>query len=158
MVAALNTRFGSFDTDAYFTMFCGVIDSTSGQMHYCQAGYPAAIYVQACGHTMGLGNGGFPVGMLKDVSYETNIHQFEAGAALMICSDAACEAENPAQEPFGTARLESIASTLPTVGADKIPNELVDALATWRSGVPLEDDLTVVTLERKLPDDTHLHA
>jgi len=158
MASVLNDRFGAFDNDAYFTMFCGIINSRTGQMHYCQAGSPSAIYVRACGDTTELGEGGFPIGMLNDLPYETRTHQFEAGAALIICSDAVCEAESPASEPFGTARLEEIARTFPAVGADKIPNELVDALATWRSGLPLEDDLTVLALERKVTDDTHVYA
>lgn len=149
MVAALNERFAASENDDYFTMFCGVIDTATGKLAYCQAGYPSAFYVAETGETIAVGDGGFPVGMFPNASFETNTHQFETGAALVICSDAATEAENPSAQSFGTPRVQSLAATTPTVGADRIPAEMIRALTEWRAGVPLEDDLTVVTLARK---------
>jgi sigma-B regulation protein RsbU (phosphoserine phosphatase) len=52
-------------------------------------------------------------------------------------------------EPFGDTRVREIAQSFPKIGIDQIPTELVHALNTWRDGAPLEDDLTVVALERK---------
>lgn len=150
MVAALNARFSASENDDYFTMFCGLIDLKTGQMTYCQAGYPTAYYVDPAGQTTAVGDGGFPVGMFPTAQYETNTHPFAPGASLMICSDAAAEAENPSRESFGITRVRDIARTIPAVGADKVPDQLVQALATWRGGAALEDDLTIVTLNRKV--------
>lgn len=149
MVAALNKRFSLAENDDYFTMFCGVIETATGHMHYCQAGFPSAVYVDQSGHAVSLGDGGFPVGMIRAASYETQMHHFETGAALIICSDAAAEASSPLGEAFGSARVQEIAQTFPRTSIDKIPIELVRALNTWRDGAPLEDDLTVVAIERK---------
>jgi sigma-B regulation protein RsbU (phosphoserine phosphatase) len=149
MVATLNKRFSASENDDYFTMFCGVIDTATGHMDYCQAGYPSAFYVDQAGVTSPVGDGGFPVGMISTASYENKSHHFETGAALIICSDAAAEAGNLLGEPFGDTRVREIAQSFPKIGIDKIPTELVHALNTWRDGAPLEDDLTVVALERK---------
>ena len=154
MVAALNDRFSGSENDDYFTMFCCVIDRVSGRMDYCQAGYPCALYVGPEGETRAIGDGGFPVGLIHSATFETNIHQFEPGAALVICSDAAAEAENPSHAPFGSARIHDIVQAFPKVGIDAIPQAIVHALSQWREGEPLEDDLTVVALERKPPHDT----
>lgn len=149
LVGELNTRFSISDDDDYFTMFCGIIDRSTGRLVYCQAGYPSPYYVNVSGNTQPLGDGGFPVGMLPQASYDNNEHMLSHGSALVICSDGAAEAENRAGEAFGNDRVRSIARTLPTVGVDKVPNDMLAALAEWRAGPPLEDDLTVVALERK---------
>ncbi|MEO9683342.1 MAG: SpoIIE family protein phosphatase [Tateyamaria sp.] len=149
MVATLNARFSASENDDYFTMFCCIIDTTNGQMDFCQAGYPSAYYVDQAGQTMTIGDGGFPVGMIDTAHYENNDHQFEVGAALIICSDAAAEADNLNGAPFGTTRVREFAQSFPAVAIKDIPAKLVHALKTWRDGAPLEDDLTVVALERK---------
>lgn len=155
LVLGLNARFSASDNDDYFTMFCGVVDKSSGRLDYCQAGYPSPFYVNKDGKAEPVGDGGFPVGMISHASYENNVHQFEIGGALVICSDAACEAENLTSEPFGNDRIRYIAETLPSARVENIPNNLVRALNEWRDGKPLEDDLTVVALERKSSYDTH---
>ncbi|KQI70982.1 stage II sporulation protein E [Loktanella sp. 5RATIMAR09] len=158
MVATLNARFSAFDGDDYFTMFCGIVDRVSGRLDFCQAGYPSAFYVDPAGSVSLVGDGGFPVGMLSSATYGNNTHQFEIGAALVICSDAAAEAENTSNQPFGTPRIGDIARLFPRLGVDEIPLSIVQALNLWRNGVPLEDDLTVLALERKNPSDTYNNA
>lgn len=155
MISALNDRFSKSENDDYFTMFCGIIDTTTGQMAYCQAGYPSVVYVGPCGHTISVGDGGFPVGMLPKATYENHTQRFEFGAALIICSDAAEEAECPSGVAFGRARVRDIAATASAIGTACIPDEMVRALTAWRASIPLEDDLTVITLERKIPHDPH---
>jgi len=149
MVAALNDRFSASENDDYFTMFCAMIDITSGQMTFCQAGYPSPLYVAPCGETQTIGDGGFPVGIIPTASFENAAQPFELGASLIVCSDAATEAEDLACHPFGNARVREIAQTSHDIGTRNIPSEMIRALTTWRNDVPLEDDLTIVTLERK---------
>lgn len=155
LVANLNIRFGAADNDDYFTMFCGVIDTTNGKLDYCQAAYPSPYYVEGSGETHPVGDGGFPVGMLPDVTYENNTMTIEAGAALVICSDAASEAEDMSNTPFGLDRLSKMVATTSRVGSKNMPDLIVKALTDWRGGKTLEDDLTVVALERKKTNDTH---
>ncbi len=149
LVAALNARFSTSDDDDYFTMFCGIINRHTGQLIFCQAGYPSPYLVDTTGDTLPLGDGGMPVGMLPFARYENNTHTLSRGSALVICSDGAAEAENPSGEPFGNDRVRSIAQNLSNVGVEQVPVDIVAALAAWRAGPPLEDDLTVVALERK---------
>ncbi len=149
LVANLNLRFGASDDDEYFTMFCGVINTVTGKMDYCQAAYPSPYYVKDTGETQMIGDGGFPVGMLPDVEYENNTMMIDPGGAIVICSDAAPEAENRNNQPFGLDRLRQMVSTLPDTGAQNMPDHLVRTLTDWRDGDTLEDDLTVVALQRK---------
>lgn len=157
LVANLNDRFSVSENDDYFTMFCGVIDTATGQLEYCQAAYPSPYLVDPAGQSTQVGDGGFPVGMLPFATYENNRVTIRPGDALVICSDAASEAVNDNDEPFGMERLCDMVSDLPSVGTRKLPNMIVRALNDWRGGTSLEDDLTVFALERRSPDDTY-HA
>ena len=154
LVSALNARFSGTDNDDYFTMFCGVIDTASGRLDYCQAGYPSPCVVTRSGVATALGDGGFPVGMLPDAAYENNVARIAKGAAVVLCSDAASEAENLDGVPFGPAGVQAIAATISQNGIADFPQKVVRALGQWRSDVPLEDDLTVMVLQRKVSDDT----
>lgn len=153
LVADLNVRFCSSESDEYFTMFCGVVDRKSGQFDYCQAGHPSPFYVRPNGYVQTVGDGGFPVGMMCSAEFENRSMLFENGASLILCSDAATEAENCENTRFGDDRLREIAKTVGCVGSESIPDCVVRALRNWRDGKPLEDDLTVVALERTMSND-----
>lgn len=151
LVANLNLRFSRSENDDYFTMFCGIFDKETGRLDYCQAGSPSPFYVDPLGKTTLVGDGGFPVGMFQEASYDNASMDIAYGGTLIVCSDAAIEAENIDFEPFGTDRIADIVATCPQVGSQTIPDTIIAALSVWRDDVALEDDLTIVALERTYP-------
>ncbi|WP_417270974.1 PP2C family protein-serine/threonine phosphatase [Celeribacter sp.] len=148
LVSNLNQRFSVAENDDYFTMFCAIIDTDTGHMDFCQAGYPSPTYVDARGKAALVGEGGFPVGMFSHFSYENDVFSFEEGGALVLCSDAAGEAEDERGTPYGVTRLRTLISQNLSVDADELPDIVVQNLKEWRGGRALEDDLTVVALKR----------
>jgi len=148
----LNRRFCREDGTDYFTMFCGIIDQRAGRLHFCQAGYPTPVLTAPCGRTEILGDGGFPVGLLPTAEYENHEVAMEVGQTLVLCSDGVTEAEDAAGEAFGDNRVRGLVSR--NVGKDvaAFPRAVVSALAEWRAGAPLDDDLTVFALERSLSE------
>ncbi len=145
LVAALNRRFLHDDGDEYFTMFCGVIDFDASRLCYCQAGYTTPMHLSAEGRLTQIGNGGFPVALWPRADFVNETASFARGDRLLLCSDGACEAENPAGEPFGQDRLEAV---FRTAAEAEVTPLLLSALEAWRAGAPLEDDLTILTLKR----------
>lgn len=148
MVAGLNTRFLDYESDEYFTMFCGIIDKATGAMQYCQAGYPSPFYIPANGETQPVGDGGFPVGILPSASFENASLQFDEGGTFIMCSDAALEASDATLTAFGEERLRSIITQSDAARSENIPENITKSLTNWRGGAALEDDLTIVTIER----------
>lgn len=148
LVTDLNHRFSGADNDDYFAMFCGVIDTQTGHMEYCQAGAPSPFYVDQTGNTRPIGDGGFPVGMLPGVAYENASFTIDVGGSIVLCSDAGPETENKRNEPFGSTRLQDIVATMPHTGLKNLPDKIIWALTEWRGEKTLEDDLTIVALER----------
>lgn len=155
LVSALNARFFDFESDEYFTMFCGVIDKTTGRMDFCQAGHPSPFYVRPDGRAELVGAGGFPVGLLETASFADDSIQIAPGGRLVMCSDAAIEATDAAMTPFGIPRLQSVIETASKGDADTMPEGIIGALQAWRAGKRFEDDLTVVTLERTSAHDSY---
>ena len=158
LVTDLNNRFSGAENDDYFSMFCGVLDTRTGHLEYCQAGSPSPFYVDRSGMAQSVGDGGFPVGMLSSVTYQNSSLHMHSGGSLVLCSDAAPEAENRKGEPFGAARLQEIISQYPSINITDLPDKIIMALTAWRGGKTLEDDLTIVALERTIPHDTHEFA
>ena len=148
LVSNLNQRFSNDADDQYFSMFCAVIDQNRNTMTYCQAGYPSPLLVSVGDAARSIGQGGFPVGMFFEAEFENETFDFPKGSTLVICSDAASEAENKNQEQFGDARLKALVEETAGIPDLDLPDVVVDALSSWRQGLPLEDDLTVVALER----------
>jgi sigma-B regulation protein RsbU (phosphoserine phosphatase) len=155
LVSGLNDRFSLADNDDYFTMFCAIIDTQTGQMDFCQAGYPCLTYVSPKGDSALIGEGGFPVGMFSHFTYENERFSFEEGGTLVICSDAGTEATNEENMPFGEERLCDVVAENRFAATGELPTLIVQALSAWRNGRALEDDLTVVALKRMNPHDSN---
>lgn len=149
LVHELNQRFSGSENDDYFTMFCGVLNCETGRLDYCQAAYPSPFHMAPDGRIDEVGDGGFPVGMFPDLAYENNTLTFERGGTMVICSDAAHEAENPQHTAFGSERIRETLCPVGPTDTDAVPAAIVAALENWRGGTPLEDDLTVVALTRR---------
>ncbi|MGI3165680.1 PP2C family protein-serine/threonine phosphatase [Pseudooceanicola sp. 200-1SW] len=147
LVTALNERFFRQDSTEYFTMFCGILDQTSGSLHYCQAGAPSPMAVTRDGATRMIGDGGFPVALLDQASFENRCDCLMAGESLVVFSDGATEAESLTGEPFGEERFRDVLVAAAATPGD-IPGHMVEALTRWRSGRALEDDLTILVCER----------
>ncbi|MTE01081.1 SpoIIE family protein phosphatase [Paracoccus sp. YIM 132242] len=148
MVRDLNGRFYRRDGTDYFTMFCGVLDQRDGRLSFCQAGYPSPILARRDGTTAVVGDGGFPVGLLNAADFHNGTIDLGAGETLVLCSDGAIEAEGPDDAPFGEDRLRGLVAGHGHEDVEALPGAIVAALAQWRNGRPLEDDLTVLALAR----------
>ena len=148
LVASLNDRFFNAETDQYFTMFCGIIDCPTGKMDYCQAGHPSPIVVGNGSHARFIGQGGFPVAMLQDVEFDNDQAELHHGETMLLFSDAAVEAVNLKDEPFGEDRLAKLAEQASIIGRVEILEKIKQELIEWQNNQPLTDDLTLVSIER----------
>jgi serine phosphatase RsbU (regulator of sigma subunit) len=84
-------------------------------------------------------HGNLPVGLLADVSYESDHYSLHSGDRLVLVTDGVTEAENAAGEFFDNERLEAAAKTGGT-------QEIFNAVAEFCGGTPLSDDCTVVEM------------
>ena len=147
VVADLNTRFASGETDHYFTIIYALVDVAAGRLRFCQAGHPPLIHIGASGKARLVGDGGPPVGMLPDVTFETHEIPLSSGDRLYLYSDGLSEAENPHEEQFGDARMVmTLAGEAPAPLAQSI-STLVESARAWRAKDRFEDDVSILGVE-----------
>ncbi|MGK6328291.1 PP2C family protein-serine/threonine phosphatase [Erwinia sp. DT-104] len=158
VVKILNERFcaQSQDVLSYFTIVYGVIDLQSGEGRLCQAGHPTPFIVSRAGVTRQVGDGGPPVGLLDDLSWEESDFQLAPGERLCIYSDGISECENPEHEMFGAQRLETLLASLNDVPVGGLLAQVQHELNLWRDTVPggnapAADDISLLVIERQSP-------
>ena len=91
---------------------------------------------------------GTPLGLLPNVSYDRMIVKPEPGDLIVLYSDGVSEATNPAGRELGRDDLMALSRTLDTRSAETFGSQLVEAVSAFRAGKVLEDDETVIVLQR----------
>jgi serine phosphatase RsbU (regulator of sigma subunit) len=141
----------------YFTMILGEIDPRAQRATILQAGHPSPLLIRPDGSVASVGDGGFPVGMISTATYEAMELDFGPGDRLLIYSDGVVEAESREGELFSEARLCELVRAHATGSTPLILDTLDDVLRKWRGSETLDDDLSVLMLER-LNERTHANA
>jgi sigma-B regulation protein RsbU (phosphoserine phosphatase) len=153
LMTALNARLHELlPTDYFVTMFYGIIDIASDQLHYTCATYPPPLFVKhASGEVVMLESVNFPLGVVPDAGYQTHCIPFVKGDSLLLYSDALTETNSPGtslllEEDFWANHLKGLISTTPNGG--KILASVLERFNQHRGGLPLQDDLTIVACQR----------
>ena len=149
VMAELNRRFeAAEDSMLYFTMVYGVIDTQTRILTFTQAGHPPPIWVRkAHREVITVGHGGFPVGILPDLDYESITLELQEGDRLFLYSDGITECANLKDEQFSEQRLLRILAQHRDQSLDRVTGLLGDALRDWRGSEQYEDDISLLALE-----------
>jgi phosphoserine phosphatase RsbU/P len=145
-LSEMNDRFQDQD-DMYFTMVYGVLDKDSGCLRLAQAGHPAPILLRRNGPPEPLGDGGFPLGMLPDRSYDALEYHVEKGDRLFLCSDGVLECTNSAGEEFGQHRLMEVLNKHRQSSLETLLHSLQSTMHQWAGSTEFADDVTLLALE-----------
>jgi phosphoserine phosphatase RsbU/P len=142
----VNNRFLDQD-DMYFTMVYGVLDKCSGRLRLAQAGHPAPILLRRNKPPESLGDGGFPLGMLPDRSFDPLEYQVEEGDRLFLCSDGILECTNVAGKEFGQERLMEVLHKHRHSSLGTLLESLQCTMQQWAGSAEFADDVTLLALE-----------
>jgi sigma-B regulation protein RsbU (phosphoserine phosphatase) len=145
-LSEMNDRFQDQD-DMYFTMVYGVLDKDSGCLRLAQAGHPAPILLRRNGPPEPLGDGGFPLGMLPDRSFDALEYHVEKGDRLFLCSDGILECTNSTGEEFGQHRLMEVLNKHRQSSLETLLHSLQSTMHQWAGSTEFADDVTLLALE-----------
>lgn len=73
--------------EEYFTMVYAIVDLRSGHMKMVQAGHPHPLLLRQDGSTEYLGDGGLPIGLIPDASFQQVETKLNPGDRLLLHSD-----------------------------------------------------------------------
>ncbi|MDE1175193.1 MAG: SpoIIE family protein phosphatase [Edaphobacter sp.] len=148
VVGELNRRFQP-QGDGYFTMIYGVLDTQTCEVRFCQAGHPIPLQCNQRGEVVTVGEGGFPVGLWPDMTYEETTTVLPAGERLLLYSDGVLECTNPEGVAYSLDQLKQQLSASMEV-SPKAALELIQRdLERWCEGNSFPDDVSMLIIESK---------
>ena len=154
IVQQLNTAMCEEQTDGYFaTMFVGVLDLTTGQLDYCNAGHerPIILSEKLIDKSEKMATAldskrNLPVGALPGWQFEGQQVQLTAGEMLFLYTDGLNEARDAHDRPLSRDRVLSLARQ----HSDETPRHLVElmeaAAHNHAAGIEQSDDITLMAL------------
>ena len=152
IVASMNNTMSETNESSMFvTFFCGVLDLSTGQLRYCNAGHnPPMILTDAIRMLPVEPN--LPLGILKGMNYIEQETPFLYDDALFLYTDGLSEAENASQEQFGEARIETALHGKKR-SADHLEN-IKQQVSLFVGEAPQSDDLTMLFIHYLPKEDT----
>ena len=131
----------------FLTAIYGIFDPGSGAFAFARAGHPAGFLRRADGAVERLHPKGIGIGMSRDrfeELLELQEGRLDAGDSLFFFTDGLSEAQDPEGNLFGEERLEAALAE----GQGDPKTSVLLAVEAFLQGRPLEDDLTLLVLQR----------
>jgi len=140
--------FSNTPVDRFITFFWGIVDSQHELFQYVNAGHNPPFLLRSSGAVERLSIGGPLLGVIGDnVCYELGQIPFGRDDVLLIFTDGVTEAVSMDHEEFGEARLLETIGKARNLSASEIVEEIRHRVVEFSSGVPQNDDATMVVLK-----------
>ena len=134
-------------TGMFATLFFGVLDPSTGQLTYVNAGHPPPVLVGADGEPRRLSADRFALGILPDHAFTLRQATLEPGARLLAFTDGVTDAKDPSGGFFGEERL--IATVMAESASAAVTLDRIEAaVEAHRAGTELFDDATLLAARR----------
>jgi sigma-B regulation protein RsbU (phosphoserine phosphatase) len=128
----------------FITFFYALLDMTSRELSYCNAGHNAPILVRGDSEAVVRLEAGGPVlGVFPDCEFGQETITLNIGDRLLLFTDGVTEVRNADGEEFGDDRAIAVIRTNPD--AASIQRSVLDEVTRF-SGGPFHDDVTVLAL------------
>jgi len=135
-------------SNRFITFFFCVLDASTGQVAFANAGHNPPIVIRASGEAELLDGGGPVLGVLPVAPYSEMHAQLERGDMLVLYSDGVTEAANLAWEQFEEERFIEVLRRNRTLPASEVVQAVVQSLSEFAAGAPQADDITLVVARR----------
>lgn len=131
---------------AFMTLFCGLLDLSSGELAYVCAGHPYPLLRRRTGEIEELGSGAIPLGLRPTVSLQPASATIHAGDLLVMYSDGIPEQIDSAGRAFGFERLRQIVGA--GGGLQEVHDRVLSELKRFAGDELPCDDRSLVVMTR----------
>ena len=135
-------------SNRFITFFFCVLDSSTGEVKFANAGHNPPILVRASGEAEMLEGGGPVLGILPSADYTEERARLNPGDVLVLYSDGVTEANNPDFEEYSEERLVACLKQCHTQPAAAIVEAVIKSVTEFAAGAPQADDITVSVAKR----------
>jgi sigma-B regulation protein RsbU (phosphoserine phosphatase) len=138
------------NTSMFITLFMGIMDITTGQIAYTNAGHPSPYIVKPKNSAYCLPQAKNPaLGVWEAATYETFTAFLRTGETLLLYTDGVTEATNSKKEFYTQPRLDRVLSAIPpanTVSAKSICDYVIEDLHEFVGASDQADDITMLAV------------
>ena len=135
------------DASMFVTIFLGIMDLSSGELRYANAGHNPPYVRRANGELVRLDQRHGPVvGALDDLVYGQDSAVLGAGDLLFAYTDGVTEAMNLAQELYDEARLVELLTSCESNHAEEAVRAVLENVRGFQGEAEQADDITIIAL------------
>ncbi|MFD4840260.1 SpoIIE family protein phosphatase [Achromobacter sp. NPDC058515] len=149
MMQKINNRLSENNPNMMFvTLLLGVLDLTTGELQWANAGHLPPVVVGADGAVRLLeGRSGPACGVQEDLEYRSLSEVLAPGEMLVGYTDGVTEAVNPNDAQYGDPRLLAVLSN-PPVASASLAKRLLEDVQAFADGAEQSDDITLIVIRR----------
>jgi sigma-B regulation protein RsbU (phosphoserine phosphatase) len=140
------------DTGHYFTMILANVDLRTGAVDMVQAGHPSPLLQGPDGSVRKIGDGGMPIGLLPDATFERHSFSIAPGERLFIFSDGFSECPDPEGNLLDETGLTALVERRRDMNGGAMLEALVWDLTQYSDDRDFPDDLSAVLFEYSGPE------
>ena len=150
IVTMMNKAIAEMNNSLMFvTLFVGVLDLSTGHLHYCNAGHDAPLLVGA-----GVGelpcDSNIPVGVMPEWTYTLQEVQIYTGTTLLLFTDGLTEAMDADNAQFQMDRINEVANKAlaqQQYEPHQLIDQMTDAVHQFVGAAEQSDDLTMMAIQ-----------
>ncbi len=135
------------EASMFATVFYGLLDPQTGELHYINGGHEPAVIVSAGGIKATLVPTGPAVGMQPDMEYTVGRTGMAPGDTLVVFTDGVIDSLDRSGRRFSKHRLHELLRQ-PADSAQELIGRVRDQVDAHTEGVEQFDDLTVTVVRR----------
>jgi serine phosphatase RsbU (regulator of sigma subunit)/anti-sigma regulatory factor (Ser/Thr protein kinase) len=139
------------EASLFVTLFCAVLDVTTGELSYVNAGHcPPAIAPPAGAFTPLVEPRNPVAGIVEGVTFHAGEMKLAPGTTIVLYTDGVTEAESPALEEFGIDRFLATLDGAPR-GASSLVESTLGAVQAFAGTQPQSDDIALMITRYRGP-------
>lgn len=135
--------------EKFVTLFAAYYNDVTGDLCYVNAGHPGPCLRQGSGILRRLESTAPVLGVFPDIRFQAETLQLQSSDLLLAFTDGLTEAESPAGEEFGEARLVQLLQNLQGQQPAFLIKTVIENLQEWNGSSELMDDVTLLCLYRQ---------
>lgn len=136
------------DSSMFVTIFCGVLNTRTGEVYYSNGGHNIPYILCDRGGVDVIENtGGMALGIMEDVTYKTKKITLRTGDGLFLYTDGVTEAMDGNENLFSDSRLKEFLEQVNSFTPNEIIHRVVGEVKKFSSGVPQADDITMLAIK-----------
>lgn len=135
------------ETETYFTLLYADVNLATGRVAMVQAGHPHPVIQRKDGQVEFLGNGGLPIGLIEDATYESFETVLLPGDRLFLMSDGFTECADPQGVELGEEGITRLLTRNAGLSAEAFLEAIIWDLQAHAGEQDFHDDVSGVLFE-----------